>query len=51
MAVKKAVTRLDPEATVVIDRPAGKVDVSSNKDRKEIAHVIADEGYTVATAN
>ena len=51
MAVKKAVTRLDPDAIVVIDRPAGKVDVSSNKDRKEIAHVIADEGYTVATAN
>ena len=51
MAVKKAVTRLDPEATVVIDRPAGIVDVSSNKDRKEIAHVIADEGYTVASTN
>ena len=51
IAVKKAVTRLDPEATVVIDRPAGKVDVSSNKDRKEIAHVIADEGYTVASTN
>lgn len=50
MAVKKAVTRLDPEATVVIDRPAGIVDVSSNKDRKEIAHVIADEGYTVSAA-
>ncbi|ALK91438.1 MAG: copper chaperone [Betaproteobacteria bacterium] len=48
MAVKKAINRLDPEAKVVIDRPAGKVDVESSKAREEIAHVIAEEGYTVA---
>lgn len=49
MAVKKAITRLDPEAQVVIDRLAGKVEVDSSKAREEIAHVIAHEGYVVAT--
>jgi copper chaperone len=49
MAVKKAITRLDSEAKVAIDRAAGKVDVESSKTREEIAHVIADEGYPVAT--
>ncbi len=48
MAVKKAINRLDPEAKVAIDRPTGKVDVESSKAREEIAHVIAEEGYTVA---
>ena len=48
MAVKKAIARLDPEAKVNIDRPSGKVDVRSNKSREEIAHVITDEGYSVA---
>ena len=48
MAVKKAVTRLDSEAKVVIDRPAGKVDVESAKSREDIAQAIAEEGYTVA---
>jgi copper chaperone len=47
MAVKKAIIRLDPEAKVAIDRPAGQVDVESSKAREEIAHVIAEEGYTV----
>lgn len=48
MAVKKAIVRLDPEATVEIDRNAGKVEVNSSKTREEIAHVIAEEGYQVA---
>jgi copper chaperone len=48
MAVKKAIVRLDPEAKVSIDRPAGKVEVESIKAREELAHVIADEGYSVA---
>ncbi|MEY3886951.1 MAG: Copper chaperone CopZ [Pseudomonadota bacterium] len=47
MAVKKAIIRLDPEAKVAIDRAAGKVDVESSKAREVIAHVIAEEGYTV----
>jgi copper chaperone len=48
MAVKKAIARLDTEAKVTIDRTTGKVDVHSSKSREEIAHAIADEGYTVA---
>lgn len=48
MAVKKAIARLDPQAKVSIDRPVGKVEVESAKAREEIAHVIADEGYSVA---
>jgi len=47
MAVKKAILRLDPEAKVSIDRPAGKVEVESAKAHEELAHVIADEGYSV----
>jgi copper chaperone len=47
MAVKKAITHLDPQAKVEIDRSTGKVDVHSNKSREEIAHAIADEGYKV----
>ncbi len=49
MAVKKAIVRLDPEAKVTIDRPAGKVEVESTQAREQLAHVIADEGYAVAT--
>jgi len=48
MAVKKAIVRLDPEAKVTIDRPAGKVEVESAQTREKISHVIADEGYSVA---
>ena len=48
MAVKRAITRLDPEAKVEIDRSTGKVDVQSNQAREDIAHAIAEEGYQVA---
>jgi copper chaperone len=48
MAVKKAIVRLDPEAKVNIDRPAGKVEVESAQAREQLAQVIADEGYSVA---
>ena len=47
MAVKKAIARLDADASVEIDRNTGKVDVHSTKTREEIAHAIADEGYSV----
>lgn len=47
MAVKKAIARLDANARVEIDRNSGKVDVHSTKTRDEIAHAIADEGYSV----
>lgn len=47
MAVKKAIARLDADARVEIDRNSGKVDVHSTKTREEIAHAIAEEGYSV----
>ncbi|MDP1565384.1 MAG: cation transporter [Polaromonas sp.] len=47
-AVTQAVKTLDPQAQVTIDRPAGKVDVSSSLSREVIAAAIAEEGYTVA---
>jgi copper chaperone len=47
MAVKKAITRLDPEAKIEIDRNIGKVDVHSTQKREDIAHAIAEEGYQV----
>ena len=48
MAVKKAITRLDPDAKVTIERAANKVEIDSHKAREELAQVIADEGYQVA---
>jgi len=48
MAVKKAIQRLDAQAQVVIDRAANRVQVQSDKPRDDVAHAIADEGYTVA---
>jgi copper chaperone len=49
MAVKKAIVRLDPEAKVTIDRPVGKVEVESAQAREQLARVISDEGYSVAS--
>ncbi|MFY9129820.1 MAG: heavy-metal-associated domain-containing protein [Limnohabitans sp.] len=47
MAVKKAITRLDPAAKVSIDRPLEKVDVESDQPKDELIRVITDEGYVV----
>lgn len=47
MAVKKAITRLDPAAKVSIDRPLEKVDVESDQPKDELVRVITDEGYAV----
>ena len=47
MAVKKAITRLDPAAKVSIDRPLEKVDVESEQPKDELIRVITDEGYAV----
>lgn len=46
-AVTQAVQRLDPSAQVVIDRPAGQVQVQSSLPREAIASAIASEGYAV----
>ncbi len=47
MAVKKAITRLDPAAKESIDRPLEKVDVESDQPKDELIRVITDEGYVV----
>jgi copper chaperone CopZ len=47
MAVKKAVLRLDPHAKVEVDRAHDKVDVESTLPRKDLAHVMVEEGYQV----
>lgn len=47
MSVKRAITRLDPQAEVKIDRQANKVEIQSSKARDELAKAIADEGYAV----
>jgi len=47
MAVKKAITRLDPAAKVSIDRPLEKVDIESDQPKDELIRVITDEGYVV----
>ena len=47
-AVTQAVRSVDPQAKVVIDRPAGKVEVQTSGSRDAIARAIAEEGYEVA---
>ena len=48
MAVKKAITRLDPEAKITIDRTHNRVDVNSALSRETLANTIVEAGYTVA---
>jgi copper chaperone len=47
VAVKKAILQLDPQAVVLIDRPANTVQVTSDLPREALAHAIAEEGYAV----
>ena len=47
-AVTRAITRIDPQAQVQIDRANGQVTVQSDKPREPLAAAIAEEGYTVA---
>ena len=47
-AVTQAVTQLDPQAHVKIDRAAGRVEVDTTQPREALAQAIAEEGYTVA---
>jgi copper chaperone len=46
-AIQKAIARLDPSARVEINRSAGEVRVHSDVSREDLAHTIADEGYSV----
>lgn len=47
-AVTQAIKAIDPNATVRIDRAAGKVAVDTNEPREAIVAAIAEEGYRVA---
>jgi copper chaperone len=47
-AVIRAVTELDPQAQVTVDRSQNKVDVESTQARDTLAKAIAEEGYAVA---
>ncbi len=47
-AVTRAITQLDPQAQVTIDRNQNRVDVESAQAREALAKAIADEGYAVA---
>jgi copper chaperone len=46
-AVSAAITALDPNAQVQIDRSTGKVEVQSTQSREALAQAIAEEGYDV----
>ena len=47
-AVTRAITRIDPQAQVQIDRAANQVQVETEKPRQDIAKAISEEGYQVA---
>ena len=46
-AVSTAITTLDPEAVVQIDRSTGKVDIQSKQSEQALAAAIREEGYEV----
>ncbi len=48
MAGKRAILRVDAQATVTIDRAHNKVAVVSSQARESLAQAIAEEGYTVS---
>ena len=46
-AVSKAVQAIDADATVRIDRPASRVEISSDLTWDTLAEAIVQEGYVV----
>jgi copper chaperone len=46
-AVTAAIARVDPQATVAIERAANTVQVQSEQSRDALAHAIVEEGYVV----
>ena len=46
-AVTRALLLLDPQAEVMIDRAANKVQVRSNQLRDQLEKALAEEGYPV----
>jgi copper chaperone len=47
-AVTRAITGVDAQAQVTIDRSQNKVEVESTQARDTLAKAIAEEGYAVA---
>ena len=48
MAVKKALSRLDQQAEIQIDRAHKLVTVKSDQPRDKLSQAITEEGYQVA---
>lgn len=46
-AVSTAITALDPQAVVQIDRSTGKVEIESTHSEQALAAAIREEGYEV----
>jgi len=46
-AVTAAIIRIDPKASVIIERAANKVHVQSEQSHEALAHAIVEEGYAV----
>ena len=46
-AVTAAIARVDPQATVVIERTANRVQVQSEQSHEALAYAIVEEGYAV----
>jgi copper chaperone len=46
-AITRAITALDSQAAVQIDRAHNRVEVQSTVQREVLAQVIVEEGYTV----
>ena len=47
-AVTQAVQKLDPQASVNVDLPTGKVSVGSTASLEQVKAAIAEEGYDVS---
>jgi len=47
-AVSRAITQVDPQAEVKIDRTINRVEVVSDQDRETLMKAIVEEGYAVS---
>ena len=47
-AVSRAITQVDPQAEVKIDRTINRVEVLSEQDREVLIKAIVEEGYAVS---
>jgi copper chaperone len=47
-AVSRAITGVDPQAEVKIDRAVNRVEVVSDQDREVLMKAIVEEGYAVS---